>query len=198
MELNRRSLLKILGVGSCAMFLGMLNGCAMPVAFTSIPERKEVTGFGLGRGRLDKGLVQATMNEWKRVLRALYNLENISTRELVERVSRAKRMTLQVIDHIDEIGLSTKVDAILRDMPRDIILPKEIVQKILIILQDAFPGREIRRLKDELAVPLRKPHVQVLELVKEHGSHYLEQQNSKTKEESHVFDRVHHSSLRPG
>lgn len=166
-ELNRRQLLKLWGMGSGVLTLGALSGCTLPLRWDSSPDDGKASSMGLSKANLDKGLAQATLDQWKKVLRAQYGMENISPSEVEKRISHAKGMTLRLLDHIDEIGLSKKIDSALIGRPEEIAVSEKDIFEATRILQDAMPADELHKL--EKRIPRRVNKSAVLDPILKEG-----------------------------
>ncbi len=149
-ELNRRQMLRLLGVGGCVLTLGALNGCALPLRWDSSLAKGEASSMGLGKAELDRGLAQATLDQWKKVLRVQHGMENVSPSEVERRITHAKDLTLRLLNHIDEIGLSKKIDGALIGSPEEIVVSENDVYEATRILQDAMPADELQELKKRI------------------------------------------------
>jgi hypothetical protein len=166
-ELNRRQLLKLLGMGSGVLTLETLSGCTLPLRWDSSPDAGKASSMGLGKANLDRGLAQATLDQWKKVLRAQHGMENVSPSEVERRITQARDMTLRLLDHIDQIGLSKKIDRSLMGSPEEIAVSEEEIYEATCILQDAIPADELQEL--ESRIPRRVNKSAVLDPILKEG-----------------------------
>ncbi len=141
--LSRRKLLKCLGIGAGAIAINIFAGC------TQLSNSVLVGDFKIDpQAKAD--LTTNTLKACRKVLRAYYNLDQISTDELKQRVGHAKEVTLEMINDWDISGHSAQIDRILNTAPDRYEHLKEVKQHYLKEFKDAMTEKHLTKLEELL------------------------------------------------
>ncbi len=163
--LTRRQVLKAMGVGTGLVALGGLTGCTQLFQF---PARENSNGnlTALSARQVAKDIIQASGNQWKKVLKAVNHLEEVSKEELDKRVKKAKELTLNALDHLDQIGISSQIDQVIREAPEVVEFPEGFEDHFLNELKDVFWPKQIDAIKRDFPTSGKK---EVLEPILKDG-----------------------------
>lgn len=151
-SLDRRALLKFLGVGTGVLVVQTLPGCSW------LSERVEKQVFTeavpQSGAEASENVAHEALRAWKSVLRAYNQLEQVDRLEFARRIEQAKRKTLRMLDKFDREGLSAQIDDTLRIAPERFEASTEIRARLHEEFKDVLLQRQLEQLSNFLMRPI--------------------------------------------
>jgi hypothetical protein len=144
-----------MGAGAGLVALGGLTGCTTQVIEMETESKPKSTVMAQA-AQPNRGLMRATLEQWKRVIRVQNGIDKVSERQLAEWEDQAKRMTLELLDHLDEVGLTSEMDDALKELPEEIQIPREVAAAFMEQLKDVLRPEQFKILRRELLEPIKK------------------------------------------
>ena len=146
-QVSRRRMVKAMGAGAGLVTLGGLTGCTQLLD----AESGVLTGTGdlkaLGLRRVpNRRLIQATLNQWRKVVRVNNGIEHVPQPVLKKRVSKAIHMSERLISETKESGYDSWITDKLRNLPNETLLGKETRNQFISKLEGAFTDEQLSRL----------------------------------------------------
>jgi hypothetical protein len=165
--LTRRRILKATVIGAGLVTLNGLTGCTEFLS-RKPEESGRVANLEAQGAKLDRDLLQATLQQWRKVARVHNGLETTTASQLAEWEDIARQMTFRLLDQVDTSGLAAEINRGLADLPEEVTFPRRLTSQFIARLKDVLRPEQVKVLDEELSKPARKSKV-VDPLLKEGG-----------------------------
>ncbi len=155
---TRRRILKATVIGAGLITLNGLAGCTEFLP-RKAEESDKVANLEAQGAKIDRDLLQATLEQWRKVVRVQNGLETTTVSQMAEWEDIAKQMTFRLLDQVDASGLDAEISRGLADLPEEVTFPRRITSQFIAKLEDVLRPEQVKVLEERLSKPVKKSQV---------------------------------------